>query len=481
MLAGATLYGPRLDETNPPLIIWISAIPVLLAGLLHIPVILTLKLCLFAVLGIVTFWCYTLLRRVGSQLSLAQRLLMMLAIPLTVLLTQPDSFAQREQLLVLLFLPYVVASSALGISVPRVSLSLAARILIGVLAGLTLCLKPFHLCTLVALELLLLLWRRSLRSLIRPELIALVLTGSAFLAAIRLFVPQYLALLPLLDNTYWGLAEYSVKAMLVSVALPLEVLLLLGWLVWVLLRRWLSLPLLSAAFLAAATGATLAHVLQRTSWPYHEYPACVLLYIGLSWMAIDALSTLARPILRQTWRSFAVWVATVAAIVVTAGVVIKYQRYIHRHEAPLSVGTLFAGYPPGTTVFELSTGIGVFQEVLQHHLHWAGRSVCLWQLPAIVRNQYGPADPELPFKKLPPETVASLAALLRRNVTEDLAREHPQVVAVSQCTPDSHCQGLDRNLDIVQWFSADPQFAAEWAHYQRQGTIPQFDIYVRTP
>ena len=43
MLAGATLYGPRLDETNPPLIIWISAIPVLLAGLLHIPVILTLN------------------------------------------------------------------------------------------------------------------------------------------------------------------------------------------------------------------------------------------------------------------------------------------------------------------------------------------------------------------------------------------------------------------------------------------------------
>lgn len=479
MLAGATLYGPRLDETNPPLIIWLSAIPVLLAGFLHIPVILTLKLCIFALLGVVTFWCYSLLRRAGSQLSHAQRLLMLLAIPLTVLLTQPDSFAQREQLLVLLFLPYVVASS-IDISAPH-SISRIARILIGVLAGLTICLKPFHICTLVALELLLILWRRSLRSLIRTELIALVLTGCAFLASIRLFVPQYLALLPLLDNTYWGLAEHSVKAMLVSVALPLELLLLLGWLVWFLLRRKLNLPLLSAAFLAAATGAALAHVLQRTAWPYHEYPACVLLYIGLAWMAIDALSTLAQPLLRQTWRSSAVWVTTVVAIVVTLGVVIKYRRYVHRHEAPLSVGTLFAGYPPGTTVFELSTGIGVFQQVLQHHLHWAGRSVCLWELPSIVRNQYGPVDPNLPFKKLPPETVAALAAQLRRNTAEDLATGRPQVVAVSQCTPDSHCQGLDRNLDIVQWLSADPQFAAEWSHYQLQGTIPQFDIYVRRP
>ena len=476
MLAGDTLYGPRLNETNPPLIIWISAIPVALGALLHIPVILTLKLCIFALLALVTFWCYSLLRRAGVQLSGPQRLLMALAIPLAALLTQPDSFAQREQLLVLFFLPYLVDASA-GV----VSSSFVERVFLGVLAGIAIFLKPFHLFTLVGVELLLILWKRSLRSLPRTELIALVLTTAILLAVTGIFVPQYFNdVLPLLDQTYWGLAEHSVKTMLLVTAAPMELVILCGWVAWTLLRRNLNLPLVSAALLAAATGATLAFALQRTAWPYHQYPASVLLYLALAWLAIDAVTALAQPLLRLGWSRPLFWIIACSAAVVTAGVVIKYQRYIRRHEVPLSVGRLFAGYPPGTTVYELSPGIGVYNEMLLHHLHWAGRSACLWMLPAIVRNEEGPRDPNLPFKKLPPETVAALAGRLRRTTAEDLATQRPQVIAVSQCSDVSHCQGLDRNLNIVQWFSADPQFADEWSHYQRQGSIPDFDIYVRS-
>ena len=477
ILKGQALYGPRMIETNPPLVVWLSIIPVLLAGWLHIPVILSLKICVIALLILATVWCHSLVRRAGSQLSVAQRLLMSLAIPLAVLLTQPDSFGQREQFIALLFLPYLVAASTQGDSI-----SLRERILMGILAGLAVCLKPFHLCTLAAVELLLVLWRRSFRTLLRPELIVLFATGAAYLLAVRSFASLYLTVsIPLLNQTFWGFAELSVKAMLLSAAVPLELLALCGCIAWAVLRRRLNLPLASATFLASGMGATLAYALQRTTWPYRSYPAYVLLYLGLAWLAIDALTALVQPLLRQRWRSPALWAATCAAIVVSLGVGIKYQRYVRRHEAPMSVGLLFAGYPPGTTVYELSTGMGVYGDLLQHHLHWGGRYVCLWMLPAIVRNEAGPRDPNLPFKKLPPEMVASLATRLRRTTAEDLAVERPQVVAVSQCTDESHCYGLDRNLDIVQWFSLDPQFAAEWAHYQRQGTISQFDVYVRRP
>src|ERR1700748_2440902 len=34
-LAGGQLYGPRLVDTNPPLIIWFSTIPVVVSRLLH--------------------------------------------------------------------------------------------------------------------------------------------------------------------------------------------------------------------------------------------------------------------------------------------------------------------------------------------------------------------------------------------------------------------------------------------------------------
>ena len=37
VLHGAKLYGPRLFESNPPLIIWLSTVPVTLADLVHLP------------------------------------------------------------------------------------------------------------------------------------------------------------------------------------------------------------------------------------------------------------------------------------------------------------------------------------------------------------------------------------------------------------------------------------------------------------
>ncbi|MEO7029290.1 MAG: hypothetical protein ABI147_07785, partial [Acidobacteriaceae bacterium] len=37
VLDGTPLYGPELMESNPPLIIWLSMLPVALAQLLHIP------------------------------------------------------------------------------------------------------------------------------------------------------------------------------------------------------------------------------------------------------------------------------------------------------------------------------------------------------------------------------------------------------------------------------------------------------------
>lgn len=480
MLAGVPPYSARLAETNPPLILWISAIPVALGKLLHLSCILVLKLGMIAFLGGVAAWCLRLLRRSRvPQDGLDSRTLalFLLAIPLVFLLTQPDAFAQREQMLTLFLLPYVIGVS----SGATEEMGKAERIALGVAAGLAICLKPFHLCTLACLELLMLLVHRSVRRLFRVELLALVLTGVAFIAAVWLFVPQYFRQLPLLREVYWAFGNYTAAAMLLKPGRKDEVILLLAWACWWGTRRWLRRPVVPAALLASATGAALAFALQHTGWPYQQYPECVLLYLGIAWLAIDLIVPRVSGILAKSWREPAFWIAAPLCVALAAGLAIKYKRYIRRHEGPVPIASQFTPYPANTPVYTLATGIGPFTEVLQHHLVWGGRFAHLWMLPAIVRNEEGPQDTTMPFKTLPPATVTALAAMLRQEAAEDLEQERPLVVAVAQCSPQIPCQGLDRPLNMLQWFSQDPRFAEQWARYRKLTTADGFNVYVRQP
>jgi hypothetical protein len=63
MLSGFELYGPHLSETNPPMIIWFSALPILLASWTHGSAEFFLRLLITAMFMGSAFWCVRILRR----------------------------------------------------------------------------------------------------------------------------------------------------------------------------------------------------------------------------------------------------------------------------------------------------------------------------------------------------------------------------------------------------------------------------------
>lgn len=69
MVAGAKLYGLQIVETNPPLIIWFSAIPILLGHILHIDPLPALKLTIAVLVILSTVWCAHILRAAGVLTS----------------------------------------------------------------------------------------------------------------------------------------------------------------------------------------------------------------------------------------------------------------------------------------------------------------------------------------------------------------------------------------------------------------------------
>jgi hypothetical protein len=113
-------------------------------------------------------------------------------------------------------------------------------------------------------------------------------------------------------------------------------------------------------------------------------------------------------------------------------------------------------------------------------LNWSSRFPALWMLPAIIQNEQGATGPPAPFKKLPALTLARLADLQRTETVEDLNYWKPSVVLVEHCTVDDPCQSLeDKNFDMAAWFLQSPAFADAWSHYQRQQSLPSFDLYTR--
>src|SRR5580698_2928796 len=104
-MAGRTLYVDVV-EVNPPLIVWISAIPLEIARWLDVGPQFVAKPVFVAAVLACAWWAASLLRMQGNLF--AERLPVFAAIGSALLILPGADLGQREHLLVAAFLPYLV-------------------------------------------------------------------------------------------------------------------------------------------------------------------------------------------------------------------------------------------------------------------------------------------------------------------------------------------------------------------------------------
>jgi hypothetical protein len=473
VMSGTQLYGPQLVDIDPPFITWFSAIPAFLAHWLHLGPLLMLKVVVVAMMLGSLAWSARILRAALPAANPSFLYLALLSLLSAQILLRHFDVGQREHLLFILLVPYVL-SAAFG---DRAKLPFLERCAIGVIGGIAICFKPQEVITLVGLELFIAAWTRSLRRLVSPDFLCAVLTDVAYVALIRLTTPIYFTLIPTLRDVYWAFGPYSVLHLIKAKA-HFNVILLLVLLGFILRRRQLRFANLSGAFLACCLAASIAFYVQHTGWTYQAYPFQAFLLLAALWIIIDLLSPL-----YETWRfdsAFAVS-TLVFALLLLAPMLVHYRRHSEFDAANKPYPeTVFAQYPPQTPVYQFSTSINAFSVVLDNHLVWASRFAHLWMLPAIVQNELAEAGGPTPKKVLPPDVVARLAAMQRADTTEDFHRWKPTVVIVQQCQKSQSCGGLENlNFDPLAWFLQSPAFAAEWANYRLQTRHGIYDVYTR--
>ena len=476
-LGGYTIYGPHLSETNPPLMIWFSTIPVMLSHHLSASPMFWFRVVVFVLICVSTVWSVRLLQRSGkvpNGFGLALYGLIVLGTELNI---GGYDFGQREHVLVLFLLPYL-----LGVATGAVEqLSLVERCLLGVAAGCAIWFKPQDVLIVIGVEIACAISARTVRRIVSAEFISMFLTACFLLMCVCLFTPLYMRqVVPLLVDVYWALGTSTFSAVLLASHRYIATF-LLAVLFYLALRRRLVDKTTPLVLLAGSAAAFVAYGVQHTKWNYHQYPHRTLVLLAALYMLVDVLHPLWTKIGDSRFVADPVVFALSGCALLFAGILAFHPALVRKRAeitGSVALNSFLDQVAPGTTVSALSTSVFVMAATYDHGLKWGSRFAHLWLVPALIQNEMGRTSPSTPFKQLSPETMLRLSTLQRQEVAEDLSYWHPDVVLVSICTRDSDCQGIQgKDVDLVAWFERSPQFAEAWSKYVRQPGIEGFDVY----
>lgn len=225
-LSGKKLYAD-IFEVNPPLILWIYAIPAWIS--LHVGALADYRA--LGVLGLlsVIYAIALCVRLIALHPAFAgdgksQALFALLLASLFVFLTSPIFFFDREHIMLVFTFPYVLRFSP---TLARIAIPLRLRIAIGLLAAVGFCIKPHAAFVFVALQLIYLLYESRLAVIISLENGIILISGALYLAAVASLLPDYfhdvlpMALATYSDFNVRGDAGYLTALALVSVSIPL--------------------------------------------------------------------------------------------------------------------------------------------------------------------------------------------------------------------------------------------------------------------
>lgn len=454
-LKGQRLYID-LVEVNPPLIIWISAIPVLIGDAIGISA-KTVAVGLFAASALWSSWLSA--RLLQGVAPAFERVPVTFAVIACVLLLMPGvEFGQREHLLTIAVLPHL-AILARSLQGQRTGLGMATGS--AVAAGLGVALKPRYLLCLAVVEVVGWL-ARGFRIRVSP-VVAFGVAG-LYAASILLFYPSFIdRAVPLAvtlyggtDTSHWELLLECWKllagvgvAMLLTFTMP----------------RGSAQRMVLAVLAGFAAAATVAMLLDGKNWFYHRIPASTAVVLALLyWCAEAALAR--RQGLLSGRRYAALLLVAMAPLALQADKLgerlhdrlvlavepdqsteVKLERLIKRERVRTYVA------------FSEWIGLG-FPVVDDTGVTWASRFDSMWALRGELWRARMDGKPPAEWP-------------MRLWVAQDFIRGCPDLVVV-----DRRRGAEDINYPSVL-AAADAGFAEVWARYRQIATLDGLQVFKR--
>ena len=459
MSHGARLYSRDIVEINPPLVMYLGQAAMQAGQLAGLDAVAAWRLAVLACLSIACVLALPMLTRLAGPEGRASAAPMSVLFAAVIACLPGSSFGQREHLIVIWLAPYVLCAAlrVRGAAVGRLTGSL-----VGVALACAVAIKPHYLVVVALVELGLLVARRRLDDVMRPEVVVAALCGTALGVFTLVNHPTYVSAGLRLATEYYP--DYGaggvVWGRLMYLAMPVAVLAFAE-------SRGVSSPLCRMCTLAAV-GCGIASVAQGKGWSYQFLPmqSFLVLATGAGCLAVaDAALPRVLPSPRSRTRAF-VAVAVVLVLVVGGLAERRTRRIIAgpRQRTASALLSMLERAQPATSPRSLS-GLTLdlfpaFPVSELFHADWASRFSCLWTIPAIeARERAGGAGAT-------PER--SGRADLEAAVVADLVERRPTFVIVEE--------HRSRVLDEIV---ALPGAQAALCAYDRIGTVDTFQVWKR--
>jgi hypothetical protein len=462
ILAGGK-YGSDIFETNPPMILYLYLPACLLAKWMAISIITAVRLYVISLALVSLSLCCFLLKKIILPKDKIIFYFLFYTLLFGMLLFPVFDFAQREHILIILMMPYLL-SAALALENKFVHPSMA--ILIGVLAGFGFALKPFFLVTPCLVELYIMMKQRRWFAWFRIEPIMIISVLLLYLISIFLLQPDYInVVLPLVLRYYFpgtALPWYKI------IVLP-NVLFCVGIAMsYFIYRKYDRYSNLGWIIELALLGMIVAFLIPRTLWCYHVIPALFLSFLLIAHFLSQSLSS--------NFRFSDSIILLISLIIILLLPVTYYYitiKYVHQFQYRQSARQTIADYLNKDSGSHSIACIGLgtqvcFPLVLYTHGHYAERFPSLWWYPGLRKLEKN-THPSALLKKDKLFLINSFA--------EDLNRYKARWIIVDM----PHFKKIETpSFDIVKYLLENKKFKSAWQHYRYVVTIQSIQIYIRT-
>ncbi len=460
-LEGGILYRDVFVDVNPPLGLFLTLPPVILARFLDVfPVpVFVVYVYLLIALSLAAAW-----RLLDGPPVLRRGLF--IAAAAVLILSPAGDFGQREHFLTILILPYLFLSA---LDPARKRIPWMAALILGLAAGAGFALKPHYLLIPLALEVYRLTSVRRLASLWRPEVLGLGLALLGYGGVLIFVTPDYLT----------RIVPYAMEVYNQAYANPLYInlfrletfLLPLGCAIQIATRRRQAAPRYGDVFLIASACLFVAYLVQGKGWDYHLYPASACLVLGYVSICLNAMQRqngAASPSGKGGLSHGAALAALAVAAVLVGHDVTKFGYKNRFTEIMTPYAARYAG---GGSIAVMSANLWAgFPLVNNSRLGWSSRFAALWLLPGAQQRRHADDGADLAL-------LDEMEAFTRDAVVADFTAAMPDLVFVDDRDMKPYFGGL--SFDYLEFFGQDRRFARIWPDYVWVEKVVGFDIYRR--
>lgn len=453
-LNGAVLYRDVM-ELNPPLVFYLMVPAVLLARLTGLGDGVALICTLSTVIFVALIWVRSLLER-NSQLTDRQKTGLLLAAAFALLVQPINLVGQREHFAVVLSLPYLLALTLhSGDREP----SRPEWTMLAAFAWFGLALKPFFFLIPLMISVVAAWQERRWQTLFSAANWTLAVLCAGYLVLIGLVHDAYIdTIIPMVTEVYFAYGR-SALAVLVGGKF-IEFIFLLLFLAALSYGKRDNLVLWR--FVVWCVAGMLIYLLQFKGWISHLLPFTSAIILTVGWVSVTATRTLVTRVLLGVLA-----LSLVASHLIQGVYKPSREPGLMSHLPEKAQETSFVVW---TSVMWMS-----FPLANESGATWASRYPSQWLIPgAVLKLSSSPCADHGPTSCSSTRSVLDYA---RRTGVDDLIKYKPETVFVDN---QSRKTGFgDATFDYIEFFSGDPRFKDQWAHYKIEAVLPKVDVWIR--